>query len=339
METTMVQWRGRRESDNVEDRRGQGGGGGFPFPFPGRQGGGQGMPFPMPGGRRGGGIGIVGLLIMLGIALLLGINPLDILVGGGNQFPMPKVDTQGKELPKFDLPNWPGAEQVDKQPDSGQPQVKPTDDLASFVKVMFADNEDVWGELFKAAGRRYEPPTLVMFDRMTETACGSGLAAMGPFYCPLDRKVYIDLSFYQQMRTQFGAPGDFAQAYVISHEVGHHVQNLLGIAEQVQAYKQQVGERDANAVQVRMELQADCYAGVWANLADRAKGILEQGDIEEGLNAASAIGDDNIQRQTQGRVVPDAFTHGSSEQRVRWFKRGIESGDPAACDTFNAEDL
>lgn len=207
------------------------------------------------------------------------------------------------------------------------------------MKVVLADNEDVWTRLFQASGRRYEEPTLVMFEGMTQTSCGPGLAAMGPFYCPLDRKVYIDLNFYEQMRTQFGAGGDFAQAYVIAHEVGHHVQNLLGTAERVQNYKQQVSEREANAVQVRMELQADCYAGVWANLADRAKGILEQGDIEEGLQAASAIGDDNIQKQTQGRVVPDAFTHGSSEQRVRWFKRGFESGDPAGCDTFNAEDL
>ncbi|MEZ5923423.1 MAG: neutral zinc metallopeptidase [Hyphomicrobiaceae bacterium] len=331
----MVQWRGRRESDNVEDRRGEGGG----FPFPGQRGGRGGIPFPMPGGRKGGGIGIVGLLIMLGIALLLGINPLDILVGGGNQFPMPRVDTEGKELPKFDLPNWPGADQVDNQPSSDQPQIKPSDDLASYVKVVLADTEDVWTKMFAAAGRRYQEPTLVMFDGMTQTACGPGMTAMGPFYCPLDQKVYIDLTFYQQMRTQFGAGGDFAQAYVIAHEVGHHVQKLLGIADRVQAYKQQVGERDANAVQVRMELQADCYAGVWANLADRSKGILEQGDIEEGLNAASAIGDDNIQRQTQGRVVPDAFTHGSSEQRVRWFKRGLETGNPSQCDTFNAEEL
>jgi predicted metalloprotease len=333
----MVQWRGRRESDNVEDRRGEAGSGGFPFPFPGGQGGGRGMPFPMPGGRRGGGIGIVGLLIMLGIALLLGINPLDILVGG-NQFPMPKVDTEGRELPKFDVPNWPGADQVDRRPDSGHPQISPSDDEASFVKVMLADNEDVWSALFKASRRQYEPPKLVMFEGSTSTACGAGLAAMGPFYCPLDRQVYIDLNFFKQMRSQFGIEGDFAQSYVIAHEFGHHVQNLLGIAEQVQNYKQRVDEREANAVQVRMELQADCYAGVWANLADKAKGLLETGDIEEGLNAASAIGDDNIQKQTQGRVVPDAFTHGSSEQRVRWFKRGYENGNPAACDTFSVEE-
>ena len=335
----MVQWRGRRQSDNVEDRRGEEGSGGGQFPFPGGQGGGRGMPFPMPGGRKGGGIGIVGLLIMLGIALLLGINPLDILTGGGGQFPMPKVDTQGKELPKFDLPNWPGTRQADTQPDTTQPQIKPTDDLANFVKVVLADNEDVWKGLFQASGRRYEEPTLVMFNGMTKTDCGPGMAAMGPFYCPLDRKIYIDLNFYQQMRTQFGAGGDFAQAYVIAHEIGHHVQTLLGIAEKVQEYKQQVGEADANAIQVRMELQADCYAGVWANLADRSKGILEQGDVQEGLDAASAIGDDNIQKKTQGHVVPDAFTHGTSEQRVRWFRRGLENGNPSGCDTFNAEEL
>jgi predicted metalloprotease len=331
----MVQWRGRRQSDNVEDRRGEEGSGGFPFP--GGQGGG--MPFPMPGGRRSGGIGIVGLLIMLGIALLLGINPLDILTGGGNQFPMPKVDTQGRELPKFDVPSWSGTEQVDNQPGATEPQIRPSDDLAAFVKVMAADNDDVWKALFEASGRRYEVPTLVMFSDATQTACGPGMTAMGPFYCPLDRKVYIDLNFYQEMRSKFGIVGDGAQAYVIAHEMGHHVQNLLGVAEQVQKYKQQVDEAEANAVQVRMELQADCYAGVWVNLADSTKGILEQGDIEEALNAASAIGDDNIQRQTHGRVVPDAFTHGTSEQRARWLRRGLESGKPSACDTFDAADL
>jgi predicted metalloprotease len=178
-----------------------------------------------------------------------------------------------------------------------------------------------------------------MFSNATQTACGPGMTAMGPFYCPLDRKVYIDLNFYQEMRSKFGIVGDGAQAYVIAHEMGHHVQNLLGVAEQVQKYKQQVSEAEANALQVRMELQADCYAGVWANMAERSKGILEQGDIEEALNAASAIGDDNIQRQTQGRVVPDAFTHGTSEQRARWLTRGYESGKPSACDTFDAADL
>ncbi|MFO1171011.1 MAG: neutral zinc metallopeptidase [Hyphomicrobiaceae bacterium] len=328
----MVQWRGRRQSDNVEDRRGEGGGGGFQFP--GGQGGG--MPFPMPGGRRGGGIGIVGLLIMLGIALLLGINPLDILMGGGGQLQMPRVDTQGKELPKFEVPKWPG-EQADNTPESTEPQIKPTDDLAAYVKTVLADSEDVWNKLFQSAGYQYREPKLVLFDGQTQTACGAGLAQMGPFYCPLDQQVYIDLNFYEEMRQRFGAEGDFAQAYVIAHEVGHHVQKLLGVADQVQNAKQRVGEREANAIQVLMELQADCYAGVWASQADRMKGILEQGDIEEGLNAASAIGDDKIQKQTQGRVVPDAFTHGSSEQRVRWFKQGLESGNPSTCNTFEAE--
>lgn len=327
----MVQWRGRRQSDNVEDRRGQGGGGGFPFP--GGQGGG--MPFPMPGGRRGGGIGIVGLLIMLGIALLLGINPLDILTGGG-QLQMPRVDTEGKQLPKFEVPKWPG-EQADVQPEPNAPPIKPGDDLAAYVKTVLADSEDVWNKIFQSAGYQYREPKLVMFDGMTQTACGAGLAQMGPFYCPLDQQVYIDLNFYEEMRNRFGADGDFAQAYVIAHEVGHHVQKLLGVADQVQQIKQRVSEAEANAMQVRMELQADCYAGVWAAQADRMKGILERGDIEEGLNAASAIGDDNIQKQTQGRVVPDAFTHGSSEQRVRWFKTGLESGNPASCDTFGTD--
>ena len=186
-------------------------------------------------------------------------------------------------------------------------------------------------------GRTYREPTLVLFSGQVGSACGFAHAAMGPFYCPADEKVYVDLSFYQELRERFGAPGDFAQAYVIAHEVGHHVQNQLGIAAQVQSARQQVDESQANALSVMMELQADCLAGVWANHTEQAQQILEQGDIEEGLNAAAAIGDDRIQRQTQGYVVPDAFTHGSSEQRVHWFREGLELGDFQACDTFNAD--
>jgi hypothetical protein len=180
-----------------------------------------------------------------------------------------------------------------------------------------------------------------MFSGQTRTACGPGMAMMGPFYCPLDQKVYIDTDFYNELARRFGAPGDFAQAYVVAHEVGHHVQTLLGIAEKVMAYKQRIGEGSpaANAAQVRMELQADCYAGVWAARTQEAKNFLEQGDVEEGLRAANAIGDDMIQRKTQGHVVPDAFTHGSSEQRVRWFKKGLSTADPRECDTFNTDDL
>ena len=197
--------------------------------------------------------------------------------------------------------------------------------------------EDFWKQEFQSFGKRYEEPRLVLFSRATPTACGTGQSAMGPFYCPLDRKVYIDLAFYEELKRRFHAPGDFAQAYVVAHEVGHHVQNLLGIADKVQQLKTQSDERRSNALQVRMELQADCLAGVWAKRIDASKNRLQPGDIEEGLNAASQIGDDMIQKQTMGRVVPDAFTHGSSAQRVRWFKRGFESGQMQQCDTFSSQ--
>ena len=196
--------------------------------------------------------------------------------------------------------------------------------------------EDTWHELFDRMGRQYREPTLVLFSGMVDSACGFADAAMGPFYCPADEKLYIDLSFYHELRDRFGAPGDFAQAYVIAHEVGHHVQNLLGIAQEVQAMRQRVGEAEGNALSVMMELQADCLAGVWASHTERAQGFLEQGDLEEGLTAAAAIGDDRMQRRAQGYVIPDAFTHGSSAQRVEWLRRGLATGDVAACDTFNA---
>ena len=211
------------------------------------------------------------------------------------------------------------------------------DPLADMVSVVVADTEDVWTEIFAQQGRNYEPPTLVMFTGATQSACGLGQAAMGPFYCPADRKAYIDLSFYDQMRTQFKAPGDFAQAYVIAHEVGHHVQNLLGISGKVHRMKQQVSAAEANALSVRLELQADCLAGVWAIRADRARNILEAGDVEEALNAASAIGDDTLQRRSRGAVVPETFTHGTSAQRQRWFRKGLGSGDPDTCDTFSVD--
>ena len=211
--------------------------------------------------------------------------------------------------------------------------------MKRFVSQVLADTEDVWTRVFTGFGRRYTEPQMVLFTGAARTACGTGMAQMGPFYCPLDRKIYIDLSFYDMMKRKFDAPGDFAQAYVIAHEVGHHVQKLLGIADKVQELKQQSDETDANALQVRMELQADCLAGVWANLNDQVKNRLQPGDVEEGLNAASQIGDDMIQRRTQGQVVPDAFTHGSSEQRVRWFKRGLQAGEVSECDTFNAGSL
>ncbi len=211
--------------------------------------------------------------------------------------------------------------------------------MASFVKKVLADTEEVWGRVFQSFGRQYKEPKMVLFTRATHTACGTGMAQMGPFYCPLDQKVYIDLSFYEQLKRRFNAPGDFAQAYVIAHEVGHHVQTLLGIAHKVQELKSRMSKRDQNALQVRMELQADCLAGVWANLNHQLNNRLEAGDIEEGLNAASQIGDDMIQRRTQGHVVPDAFTHGSAKQRVRWFKTGFRSGQMQVCDTFNTDNL
>ena len=199
---------------------------------------------------------------------------------------------------------------------------------------MLATTEDVWSGIFQAAGRTYEPPRLVLFTGQVQSACGIAGAAAGPFYCPGDRKVYLDLAFFRDMERRLGAPGDFAQAYVIAHEVGHHVQHALGIIGRVDQLRRGMTEAEGNALQVRVELQADCFAGVWANRADAARGILERGDIEEGLNAAAAVGDDRLQRRAQGVVVPESFTHGSSAQRVRWFRRGLESGDLRQCDSF-----
>jgi hypothetical protein len=207
--------------------------------------------------------------------------------------------------------------------------------LADFVSVVLADTEDTWQEIFAQYGQRYEEPVLVLFSGAVKSACGMASAAMGPFYCPADRKVYIDLAFFEDLRQRHGAPGDFAQAYVIAHEVGHHVQNLLGISAQVRSAQQGLGKAAANALSVKQELQADCLAGLWGHHADRSRDVLEQGDIEEALNAATAIGDDRLQKQAQGYVVPESFTHGSSRQRVEWFKRGIESGDFERCNTFD----
>ena len=319
-----------RESKNVEDRRGEGGGG-FRFPFPGGRGGGMQIPIPM--GGRGGGFSLTTLLIIGAVMLLFGINPLDLLRGGagpgggmGQVPPMPRMDPNaGQGRSPFDIGR--GSQTANR------------DEMSTFVGRVLADTEDVWNRVFQSFGKRYQEPKLVLFSGAFPTACGTGQAAMGPFYCPLDQKIYIDLTFYEQLKRQFQAPGDFAQAYVIAHEVGHHVQTLLGIAEQVQRAKSRMSERDANQIQVRMELQADCLAGVWASLNNQVKNRLQPGDVEEGLNAAQAIGDDMIQRRTQGRVVPDAFTHGSSAQRVRWFKRGLETAQIQQCDTFNTSDL
>ncbi len=211
--------------------------------------------------------------------------------------------------------------------------------LREFISVVLADTEETWGAIFGMNGSTYQEPTLVLFSGAVESACGFAQAAVGPFYCPADRKVYIDLSFYRDLQTRFGAPGDFAQAYVIAHEVGHHVQTLLGISERNMAARRGASESEANALSVRQELQADCFAGVWAHNANRDRQLLEPGDIEEGLNAASAIGDDRLQQQSRGYVAPESFTHGSSEQRMRWFKRGYDSGDVNVCDSFATSQL
>ena len=270
--------------------------------------------------RRGGSTrtrvagGGLGTLVLVLVALYMGVDPTPLLqtqVGTSVQSPG-AAPSQGA-----------GAQ----------------DELADFVSVVLGDTEDTWAELFRDSGRRYRQPTLVLFTDVVRSGCGTAEASMGPFYCPADSKVYIDLGFYRELRDRFRAPGDFAQAYVIAHEVGHHVQHLMGISDKVHQAQQGMRRADANALSVRLELQADCFAGVWANRADRARQILEQGDVEEGLNAASAIGDDRLQRQYAGRVVPDSFTHGTSEQRVRWFRTGLESGDPGVCDTFEAASL
>ena len=262
----------------------------------------------------GGGVGLVGV-ILAGVVALMGGDPMIVLEqmgGSGALGPGPVVVSQ---------PRAPSPEQ---------------DRLADFVSVVLADTEDTWSQEFRQQGARYTPPKLVIFDGTVSSACGLAQAAMGPFYCPNDQKVYVDLAFYRQLRQQLGAPGDFAQAYVIAHEVGHHVQHLLGIDQQVQRAQRRLPQREANQLSVRLELQADCLAGVWAHHTGTQRATLEPGDIEEALNAASRIGDDTLQRQSSGRVRPDSFTHGSSTQRQQWFARGLRSGSMDACDTFQA---
>jgi uncharacterized protein len=227
----------------------------------------------------------------------------------------------------------------DRQNPTGSTEIPANDEQAQFVSAVLADTEDTWNELFQQMGSDYIEPQLVLFSGQVESGCGYAQSAVGPFYCPRDESVYIDLSFYDDLQNRFQAPGDFAQAYVIAHEVGHHVQNLLGISDQVSAAQQRVSQTEANQLSVRLELQADCFAGIWAYHANRSRQILETGDVEEALNAASSIGDDRLQQESRGQVVPEAFTHGSSEQRVRWFERGIESGDPNACNTFETNNL
>ena len=293
-----MKWEGQEQSENVEDRRGAGGGGI----------GGSGI-----GGRH---IGIGSIAIALVAGWVFGINPLTVLgllSGDG------------------------GGSAMQQQAPAGPAQKPPTGDKeAAFVSVVLRDTEKVWGKVFQAAGSQYQQPKVVIFRGATPTACGTGETAMGPFYCPGDAKVYIDLDFFDTLSRRLGAPGQFAQAYVIAHEVGHHVQNLMGITGKVEAMRARQNEAQGNATSVRVELQADCLAGVWAFHSQESQGWLESGDIESALNAATKIGDDTLQKRSQGRVVPESFTHGSSAQRVSWFKRGLEGGSVKQCNTFEA---
>ncbi|MET3353049.1 UNVERIFIED_ORG: putative metalloprotease [Xanthobacter viscosus] len=296
-----MRWDDFRSSDNVEDRRGDGGGGGF----------------RMPGGRGGLGIGTIIIVGIVGWAL--GINPA-VLIGG---------------LEAINGMSGGSAPQQQAAPRTA-PQGAPKDELGRFAAAVLAQTEDVWTELFRAEGKTYQDPKLVLFSGATRSACGGAQSAMGPFYCPLDQKVYLDLSFFQEMKSRFKAPGDFAAAYVIAHEVGHHVENLIGILPKVQQAQARASSRaEANNLSVRVELMADCLAGVWAYHANARFRILEPGDVEEALNAASAIGDDRLQKQSQGYAVPDSFTHGSSQQRVNWFTRGLKTGSMQQCNTFS----
>jgi predicted metalloprotease len=285
-----MRWDGRRESSNIEDRRGFSAG-------------------------RVGGIGGAGALIVALIAIYFGQDPTEVL-----------QSLQG-------TPSSSSSSSAPYQESSAEAQTH------KFVAVILADTEDAWSALFTERQLQYEPPKLVLFSGSVDSACGMAQAAMGPFYCSADRKVYIDLSFYDDLKNKFGAPGDFAEAYVIAHEVGHHVQALLGLSDKVQAAESRASKAQANALSVRVELQADCYAGVWAHNASESRQLIESGDIEEGLNAASAIGDDRLQKQSQGYVTPESFTHGTSAQRVSWFKKGYQEGKIDSCDTFSERNL
>ncbi|HEX4884290.1 MAG TPA: neutral zinc metallopeptidase, partial [Casimicrobiaceae bacterium] len=287
-------------STNVEDRRGMG--------IPGLGGGGM-------------KVGLGGLVIALIASLLFGIDPTEILTGGGSA-PVPQ-------------PPPPGYGPQTSAPAPGTPAKGDT--AGEMMRAVLGDTEDVWKALFESAGQRaYRPPNLVLFDGRVNSACGFASAAVGPFYCPGDRKLYLDTAFFNDLARRFGAPGDFAAAYVVAHEVGHHVQNLLGTMQQFDSQMGRLDPRARNQMQVRLELQADCYAGVWGYFAQK-RNRLEPGDLEEGMRAAAAVGDDMIMKRTQGYVVPDAFTHGSAEQRVRWFRKGLSSGDPRQCDTFSVQ--
>jgi len=295
-----MRWEDFRSSSNVEDRRGSGGGG-----------------FRMPGGRGGMGLGTIIIVGLIGWAL--GINPA-ILIGGLDAI-------TGGSAPQ---------QQISPPQQAGKPGAPPADQMGKFAAAVLAQTEDVWRDIFRNDGKTYQDPNLVLFTGATRSACGGAQSAMGPFYCPLDKKVYLDLSFFQELKSRFRAPGDFAAAYVIAHEVGHHVQNQLGILPRVQqAQAQARSKAEANDLSVRVELMADCLAGVWAHHADSKFRILEPGDVESALNAASAIGDDRLQKQAQGFAIPDSFTHGSSQQRMTWFTRGLKTGDMKQCNSFN----
>ncbi len=293
-----MKWEDQERSSNVEDRRGQGMGGGM----------------PRIGGR---GIGLGSIVIALLAGWIFGINPLTVLgmLGGDGGAGSPQVQQA------------PG-------PAKAPP---PEDKAAAFVSVVLRDTEQVWGKVLQASGSGYKEPKLVLFRGATPSACGTGESAMGPFYCPGDAKVYLDLEFFDTLSRRMGAPGDFAQAYVVAHEVGHHLQNLMGITGKVDAMRGRVPESQMNALSVRMELQADCLAGVWAHHSQKGKGWLDQGDIQEAMNAAAQIGDDTLQRQSTGRVRPESFTHGSAQQRMTWFKRGLDTGNANQCNTFDGK--
>ena len=311
-----MRWDGDRESANVEDQRG-GGGGGFPM--------------------RIGGLGAI--IVLIG-GLLLGVDPSTLLsLLNGDQPPQQtqtQTQTRTQTQPQTQTqPDYNGGYGSSRVPQPEQ-EANREDPAKRFVSVVLADTEDVWKQVFRTGGRNYEEPKLVLFTGRIDSACGMASTASGPFYCPNDQKVYLDLGFFEEMKNRFHASGEFAEAYVIAHEVGHHVQNELGILPEATNQRQRSDQRRSNEISVRLELQADCLAGVWAYHADRMKHIIEQGDVEAAMNAAAAVGDDRLQRQSRGVVVPDAFTHGSSAQRVRWFKRGLETGSTKQCDTFAA---
>jgi len=301
-----MRWRGKRQSSNVEDRRG------------------------MSGGSGGGGAGLIIKLLPM-LFRFLGFKGSAVAVlaiaafsyfGGG-------LDGLGSLLGGAGMQSSMSPQKTKTVQQSAEEK-----ELVKFVATVLADTEDSWHTIFKAQGKTYKEPRLVLFRGATQSACGQGQAAMGPFYCPADQKVYIDLSFYNDLKNRYKAPGDFAQAYVLAHEVGHHVQTLMGISGKVRKAKQGLSKIGANKLSVRQELQADCFAGIWAHHAKRSRDLLEQGDVEEALTAASAIGDDRLQQQAQGRITPDSFTHGSSAQRIQWFKTGLTEGSLASCNTF-----